>query len=126
MSDTPHQVDHVPFALSFEDVVAGHVTPEDLRISPAQLRHQANVARDHANPQLAENLERAAELSALSDADLLLFYEALRPRRSSVDELRALAARLDVEAGPLSANLVREALHHCERRGMLRPTSASP
>ena len=66
MSDTPHQVDHVQSALSFEDVIAGRVLPEDIRISPEQLRHQANVARDHANPQLAENLERAALKCALT------------------------------------------------------------
>ena len=40
------------------------------------------------------NLERAAELSALSDEDLLMMYETLRPGRSSGEELRLLSERL--------------------------------
>jgi len=115
---------HDPPELSYDEVVAGGVDALDVRISAEQLRHQAQVAREHANPQLAENLERAAELSALSDEELLAAYQALRPGRSSAEELARLADRLDVAAGPLSASLVREALEHYQRRGLLRPSSS--
>ncbi len=111
-----------PTPLSFDDVVAGRTSAHEVRITAEQLRHQASVARAHANEQLAQNLERAAELSALSDADLLTMYEALRPHRSSGQELADLAERLEREAGPLSAQLVREARYHYERRGLLRST----
>ena len=116
MSDPSHQVPD----LSFDDVVEGRVGPGDVRITPAQLRHQAEVAREHGNRQLAANLERAAELAALSDEELLAAYEALRPGRSSAEELDSLAERLARDAGPLSAALVREALHHYQRRALLR------
>ena len=113
--------EHVgPEPLSYDDVVADLVSASDVRISPEQLRHQAHVARGHDNPQLGENLERAAELTRLSDADLLAVYEALRPFRSSAAELLRLAERLDVDAGPLCGELVREALHQYERRDLLR------
>ncbi len=116
--------DAAPTGPSYDEVIAGRIGADELRIEPARLRHQADVARAHANPQLAANLERAAELSALSDADLLAMYESLRPGRASGDDLRQLADRLEREAGPLCAQLVREALHHYERRGLLRPSSA--
>ena len=121
MNDAP--APSAPEGPRYEEVTAGHVDAQDLRITAAQLRHQAAVARDQGNPQLAANLERAAELSALSDEDLLMMYETLRPGRSSGEELRLLSERLEREAGPLSAQLVREALHHYERRGLLRPQS---
>ena len=109
-----------PEPLSYDDVVADLVSASDVRISREQLRHQAQVARGQSNPQLGENLERAAELTTLSDTDLLAVYEALRPFRSSAEELLRLAERLEVDAGPLCARLVREALHQYERRDLLR------
>lgn len=122
MNDAPAH--SAPEGPRYEEVTAGHVDAQELMITAAQLRHQATVARDQGNPQLAANLERAAELSALSDEDLLMMYESLRPGRASGDDLRQLADRLEREAGPLCAQLVREALHHYERRGLLRPSSA--
>jgi propanediol dehydratase small subunit len=53
--------------LSVEGVVGGELGPDDIRISPDTLRHQADVARAHGNPQLAANFERAAELTAFDE-----------------------------------------------------------
>ena len=106
--------------LTLDAAVRGDLSPADLRIHPDTLRHQAVLAETHGNPQLGENLRRAAELTALPDDDVLAIYEALRPGRSTQAELGVLAARLDASAAPLCAALVREAAAACERRGVLR------
>ena len=57
--------------------------PSEIRATPATLRLQAEVARAAGRTQLAENLERAAELAAVPDDLLLEVYTALRPRRAT-------------------------------------------
>jgi propanediol dehydratase small subunit len=106
-------------SLTVTAAVEGRLSLSDLRMDPAALAHQANEAGAHGNPQLAENLSRAAELIALSDEELLSLYEALRPNRSSREELEAIAADLDERPAPSCAALVREAARVYERRGLL-------
>ena len=53
--------------LTLEAVRRGEIGLEDLRIHPDTLERQAAVAKQHANPQLAQNLRRAAELTRLTD-----------------------------------------------------------
>ena len=77
-----------------EAVRAGEVGVADLRIHPDTLERQAVVAAEHGNPQLAENLRRAAELTRLPDEEVLAVYEALRPGRSTPAQLTELAASL--------------------------------
>ena len=79
--------------LTVEAVRAGEVGLADLRIHPETLERQAVVAEEHSNPQLADNLRRAAELTRLPDDEVLAIYEALRPGRSSAAQLTALAGR---------------------------------
>ena len=69
-------------ALTVEAVRTGEVGVADLRIHPETLERQAVVAERHGNPQLAENLRRAAELTQLPDDEVLAIYEALRPGRA--------------------------------------------
>lgn len=107
-------------ALTIDAVVAGDVGAADLRIGPDTLCAQAAVAEQHGNPQLGQNLRRAAELTSLSDAEILAIYEALRPRRSTRADLDAIADRLEHAAAPLCAALIREAADVYERRGVLR------
>ena len=52
-------------SLTVEAVRAGEVGVADLRIHPDTLERQAVVAEQHDNPQLAENLRRAAELTRI-------------------------------------------------------------
>jgi propanediol dehydratase small subunit len=92
---------------------------DDVRIHPDTLEHQAQVAEAHANPQLAANFRRAAELARVPEDEVLSMYEALRPHRSSAAELEALAARLDGHAAPRCAALVREAAAVYARRHLL-------
>lgn len=72
--------------------VDGKLDLSDLRMDPAVLAHQAVVAEEHGNPQLAENFLRAAELATIDDEEVMGLYEALRPYRSTAAELDALSA----------------------------------
>jgi hypothetical protein len=56
-----------PASVTLDAVRDGDVGPADIRIHPDTLRAQAAVAREHGNPQLAANFERAAELAGLPD-----------------------------------------------------------
>jgi propanediol dehydratase small subunit len=105
--------------LTLAAVRQGEVTVADLRIHPETLERQAVVAQEHANPQLAENLRRAAELTKLPDDEVLAIYEALRPGRSSKVELTGLAASLAVRGLPRCSALVAEAAEVYARRNLL-------
>ena len=59
------------------------------------------MAEQHGNPQLAANLRRAAELTALGDDEVLAIYDALRPGRSTPAQLTELAASLAGRGLPL-------------------------
>jgi len=107
-------VDH----LTVEAVRSGEIGVADLRIHPGTLEHQARVAEEHANPQLAENLRRAAELTRLPDEEVLAIYDALRPGRSTAARLAELAGSLADRGLPRCAALVAEAADVYARRGL--------
>src|SRR5262245_64805735 len=89
--------------LTLDAVRRGEVTLPDLRIHPETLERQAEVAAAHANPQLAENLRRAAELTQLPDDEVLAIYDALRPGRSTPERLTDLAGSLAARGMPRCA-----------------------
>jgi propanediol dehydratase small subunit len=95
--------------LTLASAKEGRVAAEELRATPETLRRQADVARAAGRAQLADNLERAAELTAVPDDELLEVYTALRPGRSTAEELERLAARLDGCGAVRTAAFVREA-----------------
>jgi propanediol dehydratase small subunit len=100
---------------------AGELGIADTQISAEALRAQAEVARSAGYPQLAENLERAAELTAVPNAEVLRMYDMLRPGRASHVELLGLAETLERQhAAPICAALVREAAEVYRRRGLAR------
>src|SRR5581483_11524545 len=107
--------------LTLAAVRAGDVGPEDLRATPETLRRQSAVALAAGRAQLADNLARAAELATVPSATILEIYTALRPHRSTAEELEAWAERLESElAAPLCAAFVREAAAAGAARGLLR------
>lgn len=106
--------------LDVEAALAGELTPMDSRIHPDTLRTQAAIAAEHGNPELAENLLRAAELALLPDAEILAIYTALRPRRSTLDELGAIADRLAAAGATRNAAFIREAAETYNQRQLLR------
>lgn len=105
--------------LTVADIRSGAITPADAAVDPETLRRQAEFAEQGGNPQLAENLRRGAELALFSDDDVLRFYDALRPGRSSVSELELIANQLESGGGERCAALVREAIAHYVRRGLI-------
>ena len=110
-----------PTGMPLDDLVLdGDVTAADLRASSETLRMQAEVARAAERPRLADNLTRAAELASVPDDAILDVYTALRPRRSTAEELEGWAARLEELGAPANAAFVREAAEVYALRGLLR------
>ena len=111
-----------PFtSLSYDKVISGEITAEDMRISPETLEMQAQVAESVNREAFAGNLRRAAELIAVPDERLLEIYNALRPYRSTKQELIDIANELDQKYGAkTAAGLVREAAEVYEQRGRLK------
>jgi propanediol dehydratase small subunit len=93
----------------------------DLTIGAETLVAQAAVARGAGYGQLAENLERAAELTRVPNAEVLRLYERLRPGRASQAELLALAETLETKyQAAACGRLLREAAEVYALRGMTK------
>jgi len=107
--------------IDLDAAIGGRLSPADLQISAETLRAQAGVARSSGYDPLAENLERAAELTAVPNEELLAMYGMLRPERSTFAELLAMAERLEGEYNaPVNAAFVREAATVYRERKLLR------
>lgn len=110
--------------LTLEAVLNQELTEEDFRISAETLAYQAEAASSAGYHQVAENLRRAAELTRLSNQEVLTIYSMLRPGRASYEQLRALGKRLERElAAPCAAQLIYEAAEAYLARGLV---SADP
>lgn len=106
--------------LSYDGIINGQLTAEDMRIAPETLEMQAQVAESVGREAFAGNLRRAAELIAVPDDRLLQIYDALRPYRSTKQELLDIASELDGYKATTAAGLVREAAEVYENRGRLK------
>jgi propanediol dehydratase small subunit len=106
--------------LTLDALRAGTLDTAEMRATADTLRLQAEVARAAGRAQLADNLARGAELTALPDEVILEIYTALRPHRATQDELERWAERLERDHGaPLTATFVREASAVYAERGLL-------
>lgn len=113
--------DKVYDELTLDAALAGEITDKDLRISPRTLEMQAEISESIGRAQLAKNFRRAAEMINISDARILEIYNALRPNRSTKEELLTIAQELEDEYGAVeNASLIREAADVYERRGRLK------
>ncbi len=111
--------------LTLEALLAGKLTPDDFRISAETLRAQAEAAEATGYRQVAENFRRAAELTQLSNEDVLAMYNTLRPGRTTYPQLIALAERLENKLdAPRTAALVREAAEVYRERGLVNMLDA--
>lgn len=107
--------------VTLEQAAAGELSAADLEVSPETLYAQAELARRAGYEQLARNLTRAAELTAVPNEELLGMYELLRPRRATFEELNALADRLaETYHAPETARFVRQAAGVYRERNLLR------
>jgi propanediol dehydratase small subunit len=108
--------------ITLDAVIEGRVTLDDLSITGAALRQQAEIARAAGRPTLAQNFERAAELVDVPQDTIMRMYELLRPGRAqSKDELLAAARDRETAHGATGmAAFVAEAAEVYERRGLFK------
>lgn len=108
--------------LTLENVLAGKLTARDVGISAGALRLQSEVARAVGRSRLAGNFERGAELTNVSQDEILETYERLRPGRArDKQELLDLARRYrKTHAAPNIARLIEEAAEVYDLRGLFR------
>jgi propanediol dehydratase small subunit len=100
---------------------AGRISGHELRATPETLLRQSQVALAAGRPALADNLARAAELASVPEEVILEIYTALRPHRSTAEELERWAERLEGELGaPLTAAFVADSVEVYAERGLLR------
>lgn len=96
--------------LTMENVLSGDVTLADGRIHKDTLLMQAEIAQSAGDIQIAANLRRAAELTNVPDEFILQAYNTIRPYRSELDEILAVADTLEQEYDAAeTAEFVREA-----------------
>jgi propanediol dehydratase small subunit len=109
-------------AITLEAMLEDRVTLEDLRITSAALRQQAEIARAAGRDTLAANFERGAELVDVPQDTIMRIYELLRPGRAqSPGELLAAARELRDQYGAEGiAAFVEEAAAVYERRGLFK------
>lgn len=107
-------------AITLDAVLSGAVTMDDLGITPASLKSQADIAREAGRSTLADNFERAAELVDVPQDFIMHVYELLRPGRAkSKLELQqaAIVFRQNYNAERIAA-FIEEAADTYERRGL--------
>lgn len=107
-------------AITLDAVLAGEVTMEDLRITPAALTAQAEIARDAGRPTLALNFLRAAELVDVPQDVIMQVYELLRPGRACTMQqlLDAAAMMRDTYGAERIARFMEEAAETYQARGL--------
>ncbi|MFU0874084.1 diol dehydratase small subunit [Kluyvera sichuanensis] len=107
--------------ITLENVLAGKIGPKDVRISRETLEYQAQIAEQMHRHAIARNLRRAGELIAIPDSRILEIYNALRPYRSTVEELLAIADELENQyQATINAAFIRESAEVYRQRDKLR------
>jgi len=110
--------------ITLDAIAEGGITTSDVRISKATLLAQAEIAHNSGYPQLAANLKRAAELTAVPNDELLAMYERIRPGRGTYEQLLELAIRLETVYGAYeTGRFVREAADVYRARGLLKKST---
>ena len=106
--------------ITLEEVMKGHIAPDDIKISKDMLKAQGQVAREAGNDPMEMNFERAAELVDVPDDVILKMYDKLRPNRSTKLELVMMAQELLEKYNAKNcARLVMQAAEVYEKRGIL-------
>jgi propanediol dehydratase small subunit len=107
--------------ITLDAVSEGSLSADDMRIQAETLRLQAQVAEQAGYTQLAHNLRRAAELTAVPNKEVLQIYDLLRPGRASYTQLIQLAEHLEqTYQAAETGKFVREAAEVYQLRNLLR------
>ena len=106
--------------ITLDAVLSGDVTIDDLRITPAALKAQAEISRDARRPTLALNFERAAELVDVPQDVVMQVYELLRPGRAKSKQqlLDAATTMRDTYGAAGISRFIEEAADTYEVRGL--------
>lgn len=106
--------------ITLDEVMKGHISSDDIKISKEMLKAQGQVAKETGNDPMEKNFERAAELVDVPDDVILKMYDKLRPNRSTKLELVQIAQELLEKYNAKNcARLVMEAAEVYEKRGIL-------
>ena len=106
--------------ITLDEVIKGHVSSDEIKISKETLKAQGQVAKANGNAPMEKNFERAAELVDVPDDVILKMYDKLRPNRSTKLELVKMAEELIEKYNAKNcARLVLEAAEVYEKRGIL-------
>ena len=106
--------------ITLDEVMKGHISSDDIKISKEMLKAQGQVAKEAGNDPMEKNFERAAELVDVPDDVILKMYDKLRPNRSTKLELVQMAQELIEKYNAKNcARLVMEAAEVYEKRGIL-------
>ena len=106
--------------ITLDEVMKGHISSDDIKISKETLKAQGQVAKACGNVSMEKNFERAAELVDVPDDVILKMYDKLRPNRSTKLELVLMAQELIEKYNAKNcAKLVMEAVEIYEKRGVL-------
>jgi propanediol dehydratase small subunit len=107
--------------LTIDALRRGNLAADDFRISRETLDRQASAAEQAGYYQLAESLRRAAELTGMSNRQVLDVYNKMRPGRATYAELISLADQLEkTQSMPLVAAFIREAAEAYRQRGVAK------
>lgn len=80
--------------ITFENLETGKFKSGDCRISSESLRYQAEIAAQNGGRAMAENFYRAAELVKVESDKIIEIYNALRPYRSTEQDLETIVQEL--------------------------------
>ena len=107
--------------INLENIKKGKIKPEDFRIKKETLKLQGEIAEAAGMNQLAENFKRASELVDLNDDEIIKIYNALRPKRSTKNQLLKIADELEKRYGAVkNAQFIRESVEAYQIRGLLK------
>lgn len=107
--------------ISLDDVKNNKIKGNEMRITPQALKMQGEIAAAAGRPAIQKNFQRAAELTQVPDERVLQMYDALRPYRSSKQDLLDIANELENKYNaPICAAWFREAADYYESRKKLK------
>ena len=68
--------------ITMDNVMAGHITMDDLKISPSILKAQGQIAKAGGRDQIELNFSRAAEMTKVSDKCTMHFVHIVLPNKN--------------------------------------------
>lgn len=107
--------------ITIDNVLNGKIESHDLRITPETLKLQGEIAANAGRPAIQRNFQRAAELTSIPDERVLQMYNALRPYRSTKQDLLDISEELRTKYhANVCADWFKEAAEYYESRKKLK------